>query len=93
MISSGTTAKATSGTSAVDLFSHTAGTPKANGRYRHFMIVNEGSTAGFFTIDSTNWNRLPAGSTIAMDGLQFSSSVPQIKRDTSDLSGVYAWAW
>ena len=88
MISSGTTAIATSGAGAVTAAAATLTT------IRRLTIINEGSEAGFFLIEGTTWCRLPATSTV---NLEPNAALPvgvQVKRQAStNLSGVYVFGY
>jgi len=91
MLSSGTTAIATTDNSAVTLLA------ASETLHNHLTIINEGGVAGFFSIDGgTTWFRLPAGpSSISMDDVHLFDQAVTVKRitDGSNLSGVYAFAW
>lgn len=94
-LNSGTTAVATNGTAAATLIL-VANPVTVNG----ISVVNEGSVAGFFSVDNgASWRRLPAqGSrTLPVHNAQlYISGNILIKRDpsaSSDMSGVYADCW
>ncbi len=90
-VSSGATPLATSGNAAV-----TALAANANAVYHHVRIVNEGTVAGFYSIDGgSTWNRLPAQSVVEDNGVKVVNQAVEIKRvaSGSDLSSVYASAW
>ena len=89
--SSGTTPLATSGDAAVEVLA-----ANANAVYHHVRIINEGTAAGFYSIDGgTTWNRLPAQSVVEDNGVKVVNQAVEIKRVAggSDLSSVYASAW
>jgi len=70
----------------------------ANGSatYYHVRIANEGSVAGFYSIDGgTTWGRLPANTVIKNDGVKIENVAVQVKRvpDGANLTGVYGEAW
>lgn len=91
MISSGTTAIATASDTAVTLLT-------INQTVRRITIINEGSVAGFFSIDSgTVWARLPAGPssvTIEVPETPITNRTVQIKRESggSNVEDVYGFA-
>lgn len=89
MISSGVTATATSGDTAVTLFD-CAGTAVFR-----VTVVNEGGVAGFFSIDGgTTWARLPATSSVTVPIPEKPRSIIcKVKRIAggSNLSGVYGF--
>lgn len=93
MYSSGTTAVATSNDTAVSLITIPAGAS-----YNRLVIINEGTVAGFYSIDGGNtWARLPAGvagTPYRVECLDRSSTSPQVKRiaSGSNLASVYASA-
>ena len=87
--SSGTTATVTVGAGAADLIT-------AQGfEFSGVMICNEGSVAGFFSLDGgTTWGRLPVTSIISLDLRRLACNSIKIKRDgVSDMAGVYGFAW
>jgi len=89
MVSSGTTAKATDGNDAVTLLPISS-----NGQEWDLTILNEGSVAGYFSVDAgTTWLRLPAGPASITGRYTITGDV-QIKRieDGTDLAGVWGWA-
>jgi len=88
--SSGTTAIATSGDTAVDAI--------ADGLVmeRQLVLINEGSVAGFWSIDGgTTWSRLPANCAMKLDrnGAPFTGVKVKRVAGGSDLSGVYVSGW
>jgi hypothetical protein len=91
MISSGTTAIATSGAGSVTLLS-------GSGSFGQLVIINEGSIAGFFSLDSgATWGRIPGAATGSSVTLGFrvtlQDPVVKVKRDGgSDMTGLYAFA-
>jgi hypothetical protein len=91
MYSSGTTAKATSGAGAVSLITLPTGAS-----INRLVIVNTGTTDGFFSLDGgTTWGYIPAGTgTIpgAVEWIGKASTSPQFKRNSADMSGVFAFA-
>jgi hypothetical protein len=90
LVSSGVTAIATSSNSAVEVIAYTALNPPR----AHFTISNEGSVAGFFSVDGANWVRIQANTAKTFDGIYVPGPV-QIKRveDGSNMTDVYAEAW
>lgn len=88
MISSGTSAIVTNSSAAVEILPATPST-----LFSHIAISNEGA-AGFFSVDAgTTWARLVAGTTVLDDVTLVNVSI-QIKRaGSTDMSGVYAFAW
>ena len=92
MISSGTTAKATTDDTSVVLLAKADMPRKANLTIR---IVNEGAVAGFYSVDGgAAWARLPASSIVEDQSQEVNGSL-LMKRvaSGSNLSGVYASAW
>lgn len=97
MVTSGETAIATSGNTAVDAIARSS----MKGGERNFRIINSGTVAGFFSTDEgTTWNYMPgtAASTnpIPIQVLNVSGLASiKIKRIAggTDLAGVYASAW
>ena len=88
---SGVTAKATTDDTAVEVIAATA-----EKIFRHARIINEGTVAGFWSIDGgTTWERLPASTALTDDGVFIKNKAIQVKRIAggSDLSGIYASAW
>jgi hypothetical protein len=90
MKTSGATAKATTADTAVELISATTtGRP-----FTWLSIINEGSVAGFFSIDGgTTWARLPAGPSAVSIPVGVKSLAVQIKRVAggTNLSGVWGF--
>ena len=92
MITSGETAIATSGDTAVDVF--TSPTAGSTG-YTQVVVINEGAVAGFFSIDGgTTWARLPASSSIICKPANASVPSLKVKRVASgtNLAGIWGWA-
>jgi hypothetical protein len=59
---------------------------------KNIMISNEG-VAGFFSMDSGNtWGRMPGNDVTILREVYLVGDV-QIKRETSDLSGVFISIW
>lgn len=91
LISSGTTAVATTDDTAVTALA--ADTSQAY--LNEMVIINEGSAPGFFSIDGgTVWARLPAGpSSVRIQQRQAYQGV-KVKRVSggTNLSGIYVWA-
>ena len=89
MISSGTTAIATSGDAPVIAVAiATEGTQ----HFKNFTIINEGSAPGFFSIDGgLNWCRISAASARTLDNVSVFDFGVQVKRvpGGTDMSGVY----
>lgn len=91
--------KATSGTTAFstsDANAHTLIAMPGNGfMANHLVVTNTGTTDGFVSLDGTNWVYLPKGNATVPGTVEcweaFGVNV-QIKRATSDLTGVYAYA-
>ena len=99
-LSLASTARASSGMAALATTSDAPLTAIAASEmavYHHVRIVNEGSVAGFYSLDGgTTWCRLPAGPcAVKDDGVKIVNQAIQIKRVAggSNLSGVYASAW
>jgi hypothetical protein len=93
MISSGETPIETSTADAETLLTVPAGVT-----VRNVSIVNEGDGAGFFSDDGgETWGRLPVGPvSISLPYPQGFGGTITIKREdasSSDLTGVYAFAW
>lgn len=90
MISSGTTALATSGDTAVELLPATGA-----GFYSKLVIINESGTAGFFSLDGgLTWARWPTSfKTLELDTPVRNQSI-KFKRVASgtDVTGLYAFA-
>ncbi len=85
MWTSGTTALATSGAGSVSLVTLPAG-----GTYNRLVITNEGGVAGFASIDGgATWARVAANGVSVFPGR--SNKAPLMKRDSSDMSGIYAF--
>ena len=88
-INSGTTAKATvaDNTAATVLAANAA-------TLHHLALINEGGVPGWFSLDSTNWERLPA-SGIILDGITLTNHIVEIKNTAlgAYLSGIYGSAW
>ena len=88
-VSSGTTAKVTTSEAAVELIAATEAAV-----FRHAAIHNTGAADGFFSLDGgTIWHYLPASTSLTLDGVAIANAAIQAKRNTSDLSGLYASAW
>jgi hypothetical protein len=88
MLSSGTSAITTNSTASVQLLSVPSQT-----LFKLLAIINEGTTAGFFSIDNgTTWARLPAGAEFGLRDIVVTGNV-LVKRDSSDLSGIFGWAY
>lgn len=90
MISSGTTAIATSGAGNVVLIS-------AGGvQYNRLVISNKGTADGFFSVDGGNtWGYIPAATTASVGSVEWwgiSKSDVLMMRVSSDMSGVFAFA-
>lgn len=86
MPSSGTSATTTNSDSAVTLVA-----AQSIG-FRHVLIVNEGSVAGFWSKDGNEWHRLPADFFLILDYSHEHLRGPlQVKRTPggTDLAGVY----
>ncbi len=104
MINSGATAITTGGSdNPVTLFTVPANysAPSAAGFPQNaftLTLLNEGSTAGFWSVDGTNWQRLPAGPAQVTSAVPFGTSgaatAVQVKRvpGGSDLTGIWGWA-
>jgi hypothetical protein len=91
MRTSGLAAKATTTNAAETLIA-----ASSSESMNRLVIINEGAVAGFFSIDSgTTWPRLPANSTINLEGLYVLNQSVQIKRvaDGADLAGVWAFGY
>jgi hypothetical protein len=90
MISSGTTGISTSGAGNVTLI--TAG----GVQYNRIVIINEGSNAGFFSVDNgTTWGRIPAATASAPGFVEWwgiSTRDVLMKRASADMSAVFAFA-
>lgn len=88
MFVSGATAVATVDDTPVNLIT-------LSGKNRSLFIVNEGTVAGFFSIDGTNWARIPAGpSSIGpFPIIDYPQVTVQIKRvaTLSNMTGVWAF--
>jgi photosystem II stability/assembly factor-like uncharacterized protein len=92
MLSSGTTAIATSGSGNVTAISATTIAGRVS--FRNVRVVNEGSTAGFYSLDGgTTWARLSASSIDVKRELTNAITSVLVKRDVSDLSAVYCEVW
>jgi len=91
--SSGTAATTTSSDTAVDLIAL-----NATKMVRKIVIINDGSVAGFFSLDGSVWNYMPATSatTIDLDKTPvILSRAVQVKRipSGSNLASVYGYAY
>lgn len=92
MISNGINAIVTAGDAAVYVF--TTPSPPTGLSYSQLAIINEGSVAGFFSIDGgTTWARLPATSSVV---IPISTNAPSLKvkriASGTDLAGIWGWA-
>jgi hypothetical protein len=86
-ISSGVTAGTTTDDTAVEIIA-----ADSTRDFRFFRIINDGSVAGFYSIDSgTTWDYLPANCIIEDSEVLIQNKSIQVKRIAggSDLSGVY----
>ncbi len=92
MLTSGLTAISTSSDTAVDLIVDTVSNNTVG---RSAFIINEGSVAGFFSLDGVNWARLPAGpSAVGPLLFNYAGTVHiQAKRvaSGSNLTGLWAF--
>jgi len=90
-LSSGTTPLATTTAEVVV----TALVANASRVYHHVRIVNEGTVAGFYSLDGgTTWLRLPSQCVITDDNVTVDNVAIQIKvTGADDLGSVYASAW
>ena len=90
MITSGTTAKATTDATATDVIA-LAAIPQP---LTSVQIVNEGP-AGFFSLDGGGTLiRLPAASAVTLERIPGGFRSVKIKRDGAvNMTGVYAAAW
>lgn len=98
MVSSGTTAVATSGTGVTTAISST--TLAGRRSFRNLRIVNEGAAPGFYAVDGgTTWLRLSAASAATAPFIDVKRDLQkitdvQVKRDGgTDLSGIYCEVW
>lgn len=92
MPSSGLTGGATTDDSAVELIAYSA----LRGTERNASIVNEGTVAGFFSLDGkVTWDRLPALYEVPRLNRQKRVHSVWIKRiaSGSNLSSVFATVW
>ena len=89
-LSSGTTAKATSGAGNITCIA-----ANASNVLHHVKIVNDGSVDGFFSIDGgTVWGRLPDASAVVLDGVTIDNAAIVIKwNGATNLTGVFVEAW
>ena len=80
--------KATVSDAAVECLAAQAGQ-----RFRHLAIFNEGAVAGWFSVDGTNWRRLPANTSRVLDEVEIIDV--QIKRTVSgsNLATVHGDVW
>ncbi len=88
MISSGETAVATASNASVTLIAAVAGQ-----FFQQLVIVNEGSVAGYFSIDGgATWGRLPASARLDLS-VRIENQAVTIKRitDGSNLADVYGF--
>lgn len=88
-ITSGTTATATNGDTAVTLLD------TSRSLVRRVTIINEGSVAGFFSVDNgANYARLPATSSVTVILQSQKPCVVKVKRIASgtDLANVWGFA-
>lgn len=88
--SSGTTAKATTSDTQVEMIA----APSGGTRIKEYIIFNEGIAAGFYSLDgASTWHRLPAGNFVADEGVNNSNAI-YVKRTPggSNLTGLYASA-
>ena len=95
MIATATTGVSTSGPGNVTLLSSAAG------GYARATIINEGSVAGFFSLDGgSTWGRIPAAAaatspvvlSIPLADEAFTITIIRDPAASSDMSGVYAFA-
>ncbi|HSZ54624.1 MAG TPA: hypothetical protein VK797_03130 [Tepidisphaeraceae bacterium] len=92
MYSSGTAGIGTSGPGTVTLIT----LPVSSAMYNHLIVSNAGTHDGFVSVDGgINWVYVPAA-TASKIGVaecwQASNSNPLLKRNTIDMTGVYAEA-
>jgi len=91
-VTSGTTAKATTADTAVEVIA-TQGPART---FRHARLINEGAVAGFWSADGgSTWSRLPAATVITDDDIYIRDKAVQVKRVAggSDLSGIWGEIW
>lgn len=90
MITSGETPKATTDNDAIILI------PKNQQLHQHLQIVNEGTVAGFFSVDSGGtFARLSAGGTLTLEQIGIVNRDVLVKRefDGSDLTDLFGHMW
>lgn len=89
MITSGTTAKVTSGPGTIILI------PKDPQLHQHLQITNDGDVAGFYSVDEGGtFARLSAGGTLTIEQIGIANKDILVKRDGgTDMTGLFGAMW